>query len=138
MKYIGLDLGTRTLGVAFSDPLGLVARSHTIIRHEEDYEKLVMEVEKLMKEENAGAIVLGLPKMMNNKVGERALKSYEFKKMLEEKLGVEVFLEDERLSTKEAENLLISNDTSRKKRKKVIDSLAATIILQSFLDKKGR
>lgn len=138
MKYIGLDLGTRTLGVAFSDPLGLVARSHTIIRHEEDYEKLVMEVEKLMKEENASAIVLGLPKMMNNKVGERALKSYEFKKMLEEKLGVEVFLEDERLSTKEAENLLISNDTSRKKRKKVIDSLAATIILQSFLDKKGR
>lgn len=138
MKYIGLDLGTRTLGVAFSDPLGLVARSHTIIRHEEDYQKLVMEVEKLMKEENASAIVLGLPKMMNNKVGERALKSYEFKKMLEEKLGVEVFLEDERLSTKEAENLLISNDTSRKKRKKVIDSLAATIILQSFLDKKGR
>ena len=138
MKYIGLDLGTRTLGVAFSDPLGLVARSHTIIRHEEDYEKLVMEVEKLMKEENASAIVLGLPKMMNNKVGERALKSYEFKKMLEEKLGVVVFLEDERLSTKEAENLLISNDTSRKKRKKVIDSLAATIILQSFLDKKGR
>ena len=138
MKYIGLDLGTRTLGVAFSDPLGLVARSHTIIRHEEDYEKLVMEVEKLMKEENASAIVLGLPKMMNNKVGERALKSYEFKKMLEEKLGVEVFLEDERLSTKEAENLLISNDTSRKKRKKVIDSLAATIILQSFLDKRGR
>lgn len=138
MKYIGLDLGTRTLGVAFSDPLGLVARSHTIIRHEEDYEKLVMEVEKLMKDENASAIVLGLPKMMNNKVGERALKSYEFKKMLEEKLGVEVFLEDERLSTKEAENLLISNDTSRKKRKKVIDSLAATIILQSFLDKKGR
>lgn len=138
MKYIGLDLGTRTLGVAFSDPLGLVARSHTIIRHEEDYEKLVVEVDKLMKEENASAIVLGLPKMMNNKVGERALKSYEFKKMLEEKLGVEVFLEDERLSTKEAENLLISNDTSRKKRKKVIDSLAATIILQSFLDKKGR
>ena len=138
MKYIGLDLGTRTLGVAFSDPLGLVARSHTIIRHEEDYEKLVVEVDKLMKEENASAIVLGLPKMMNNKVGERALKSYEFKKMLEEKLGVEVFLEDERLSTKEAENLLISNDTSRKKRKKVIDSLAATIILQSFLDKRGR
>ena len=138
MRYLGLDLGTRTLGVAFSDPLGLVARSHTIIRHEEDYQKLVVEVDKLMKDENASAIVLGLPKMMNNKVGERALKSYEFKKMLEEKLGVEVFLEDERLSTKEAENLLISNDTSRKKRKKVIDSLAATIILQSFLDKKGR
>ena len=138
MKYIGLDLGTRTLGVAFSDPLGLVARSYTIIRHNEDYDRLVVEVEKLMKEENATVVVLGLPKNMNNTMGERALKSYEFKKALEEKLGVEVFLEDERLSTKEAENLLISNNTSRKKRKKVIDSLAATIILQSFLDKKGR
>lgn len=138
MKYIGLDLGTRTLGVAFSDPLGLVARSYTIIRHEENYEQLVLEVEKLMKEENATAVVLGLPKNMNNTLGERALKSHEFKEMLEDKLGVEVFLEDERLSTKEAENLLIANDTSRKKRKKVIDSLAATIILQSFLDKRGR
>lgn len=138
MKYIGLDLGTKTLGVAFSDSLGLVARSYTIIRHNEDYDQLVIEVDKLMKEENATAVVLGFPKNMDNTVGERALKSHEFKKMLEENLGVEVFLEDERLSTKEAENLLISNDTSRKKRKKVIDSLAATIILQSFLDKKGR
>jgi len=138
MKYIGLDLGTRTLGVSFSDPLGMIATSYTVIRHEEDYERLVLEVERLMKEENATAIVLGLPKNMNNTLGERALKSYEFKKMLEDKLNVEVFLEDERLSTKEAENLLISNDTSRKKRKKVIDSLAATIILQSFLERRGR
>lgn len=138
MKYIGLDLGTKTLGVSFSDPLGMVARSHSIVRHNEDYEYLVLEVEKLMKEENATKVVLGLPKNMNNTVGERALKSYEFKKMLEDRLNVEVYLEDERLSTKEAENLLIKNDTSRKKRKKVIDSLAATIILQSFLDKRGR
>ena len=64
MKYIGLDLGTRTLGVAFSDPLGLVARSYTIIRHEENYEQLVLEVEKLMKEEGATKVVLGLPKNM--------------------------------------------------------------------------
>lgn len=137
MKYIGLDLGTRTLGVAFSDSLGIVATSYGVIRHEEDYDKLVSEVGRLMKEENAQAVVLGLPKNMNNTLGERALKSYEFKKMLEERLNVEVFLEDERLSTREAENLLISNDTSRKKRKKVIDSLAATIILQSFLERRG-
>lgn len=138
MKYIGLDLGTRTLGVAFSDPLGLIATSHSIIRHEENYEFLVYEVEKLMKENFAQEIVLGLPKNMNNTVGERAEKSYVFQKMLEEKLKVVVHLEDERLSTKEANDLLIRNDTSRKKRKKVIDSMAATIILQSFLDKKGR
>lgn len=138
MKYIGLDLGTRTLGISLSDPLGIVASSYKIIRHEEDYENLLLEVEKVMKEEGASEIVLGLPKNMNNTIGERAEKSYEFKNMLEEYLHVPVHLEDERLSTKEAENLLISNDTSRKKRKKVIDSLAATIILQSFLDKKGR
>jgi len=138
VKYIGLDLGTKTLGIAISDPLGIIASSYTIIRHEEDYEKLVLEVKKIMTEENIQEIVLGLPKNMNNSIGERAEKSYEFKKLLEEKLNVTVHLEDERLSTKEAENLLISNDTSRKKRKKVIDSLAATIILQSYLNKKGR
>lgn len=138
MKYIGLDLGTRTLGISFSDALGIIATSHSIIRHEEDYERLVFEVEKLMKEEGAQEVVLGLPKNMNNTIGERAEKSLEFKKMLEDKIHVIVHLEDERLSTVEATNLLISNDTSRKKRKKVIDSVAATIILQSYLDKKGR
>ena len=138
MKYIGLDLGTKTLGIAFSDPLGMIASSYKIIRHNEDYEQLVKEVEQLMKDENASEIVLGLPKNMNNTIGERATKSYYFKELLEKELNVVVHLEDERLSTREAENLLISNDTSRKKRKKVIDSLAATIILQSFLDKKGR
>ena len=138
MKYIGLDLGTKTLGVAFSDPLGIVASSYTIIRHNEEYEKLVDEVAKLIDLEGAQEIVLGLPKNMNNSIGERAEKSYEFKKLLEDQLHLPVHLEDERLSTKEAENLLISNDTSRKKRKKVIDSLAATIILQSFLERRGK
>ncbi len=138
MKYIGLDLGTRTLGVAFSDPLGMFASSHSIIRHHEEYSRLVKEVAKLMQENGAQEVVLGHPKNMNNTLGERAEKSYEFKKMLEEELKVVVHLEDERLSTKEATDLLIRNDTSRKKRKEVIDSMAATIILQSFLDKKGR
>ena len=138
MKYIGLDLGTKTLGIALSDPLGIVASSYRIIRHEEDYESIIPEIQKIIEKEIVQEIVLGLPKNMNNTIWERAEKSYEFKKKLEEKLQLEVHLEDERLSTKEAESLLISNDTSRKKRKKVIDSLAATIILQSFLDKKGR
>ncbi len=138
MKYIGLDLGTKTLGVALSDPLGLIAHSYTTIRHDDSLETLVLEVEKIMQEERVQEIVLGLPKNMNNTLGERAQRSFEFQKMLEEKLQVKVHLEDERLTTKEAEDLLIRNDTSRKKRKKVIDRLAATIILQSFLDKKGR
>lgn len=138
MKYIGLDLGTKTLGIAISDALGMIASSYKIIRHDEDYEGLIPQIKQIIEEKNIQEIVLGLPKNMNNTIGERAEKSYEFKKMLEEKLSLKVHLEDERLSTKEAENLLISNDTTRKKRKKVIDSLAATIILQSFLDKKGR
>ena len=138
MRYLGLDLGTRTLGISVSDPLGIVATSKEIIRHEENYDVLVDKVLEIVKELNVGEIVLGLPKNMNNTLGERATKSLEFKKMLEDKINIPVTLIDERLSTKEATNILIEADTSRKKRKKVIDSLAATIILQRYLDEKGR
>ena len=136
MRYIGLDLGSKTLGVSLSDPSGIIASSYTIIRHNEEYEKLVFEVKKIIEEFKVDKIVLGLPKNMNGTIGEKGELSYKFKEMLEKETNLEVFLEDERLSTKEATNLLIKNDTSRKKRKKVIDSLAATIILQSYLDKK--
>ena len=136
MRYIGLDLGSRTLGVSLSDPGGLIATSLTIIRHNEEYERLLDDVKKIVDEYKAEKIVLGLPKNMNGTIGPKGELSYKFKEMLEEKLNLEVILEDERLSTVEATNLLISNDTSRKKRKKVVDSLAATIILQSYLDKK--
>ena len=136
MKYIGLDLGSRTLGVSLSDQNGIIASSYKIIRHEEEYEKLIDEVKKIIEEYKVDKIVLGLPKNMNGTIGPKGELSYKFKEMLEKGTGLEVFLEDERLSTREATNLLIQNDTSRKKRKKVIDSMAATIILQSFLDKK--
>lgn len=136
MRYLGLDLGSRTLGVSMSDASGLIASSYTIIRHNEEYEKLIDEIKKIVEEKKIDKIVLGLPKNMNGTIGPKGELSYEFKKKIEEKLKIEVFLEDERLSTKEATNLLIKNDTSRKKRKKVIDSMAATIILQSYLDKK--
>ncbi|MBR3490138.1 MAG: Holliday junction resolvase RuvX [Bacilli bacterium] len=136
MRYIGLDLGSRTLGVSLSDPSGIIASSHTIIRHNEEYERLIDDVKKIVDEYKVEKIVLGLPKNMNGTIGPKGELSYKFKEMLEEKLGLEVILVDERLSTVEATNLLIKNDTSRKKRKKVVDSLAATIILQSYLDKK--
>lgn len=138
MRYLGLDLGTRTLGISISDPLGIIATSKEIIRHEENYCFLVDKVLEIVNELNVGEIVLGYPKNMNNTLGERANKSLEFKKMLEDKINIPVTLIDERLSTKEATNILIEADTSRKKRKKVIDSLAATIILQRYLDEKGR
>ncbi len=138
MRYLGLDLGSKTLGVAMSDPTGLIASNYTVIRHNEDYASLILQVEKLVREHAIDEIVLGFPKHMNNDVGEKGKLSIWFQKQLESKLQIPVHLEDERLTTRQAENLLLLNDTSRKKRKKVIDSMAATIILQSYLDRKRR
>ena len=135
MRYLGLDLGSRTLGMAISDPLGMFASSYKIVRHNEEYERLINDVQETVQEKKIEAIVLGLPKNMNNTIGPKGELSFQFKEKLEDKLNIPVYLEDERLTTRQAENMLINNDTSRKKRKKVIDSLAATIILQSYLDK---
>ena len=134
MRYLGLDLGSKTLGMALSDPNGIIASSYKIIRHDEEYERLVEEVKNVVEKEKIEKIVLGLPKNMNSTIGFKGELSYNFKQLLESKIDREVILVDERLTTKEATNLLIKNDTSRKKRKKVIDSLAATIILQSYLN----
>lgn len=134
MRYLGLDLGSRTLGLSISDPNGIIATSLGIIRHNEEYDKLVFEVKNIVEDRKIDEIVLGLPKNMNNTIGPKGELSYKFKDALESQLGIKVNLVDERLTTKQATDLLISNDTSRKKRKKVIDSMAATIILQSYLD----
>ncbi len=136
MRYIGLDLGSRTLGVAISDVSGMIASSYTIIRHNEEYDKLIDEVKKIVKEKNIDKIVLGFPKNMDNSIGIKGELSIDFKKKLEKELNMDVILQDERLTTRQAEVMLINNDTSRKKRKKVIDALAATIILQSYLDRR--
>ena len=135
MRYLGLDLGSKTLGMSLSDRTGLIASSLKIVRHNENYSSLIPEVKKVVEEYEVGEIVLGLPKNMNNTIGPKGELSFQFKKMLEEKLNIKVNLEDERLNTKQATDILIMNDTSRKKRKQVIDSMAATIILQSYLDK---
>lgn len=137
MKYLGLDLGSRTLGIATSDKSGMIATSYKIIRHNEEYDKLIDEVCKIVEIENIESIVLGFPKNMNNTIGPKGKLSIEFKEKLEKELNIPIYLQDERLTTKQAEDVLIANNTSRKKRKKVIDALAATIILQSFLDRSG-
>lgn len=138
MKYLGLDLGTRTLGLAISDPLGIIATSYKILRHDEDYDSLLPMLKEEIEKNHIEALVLGFPKNMNNSVGERGEIALAFKEKLEEEFQLPVYIQDERLTTRQAESLLISNDTSRKKRKKVIDSLAATIILQSYLDRKEK
>ena len=138
MRYIGLDLGSRTLGIAISDGTGLIASSYKTIRHNEEYDSLLEEVKKVTDEVKADGIVLGLPKNMNNTIGPKGELSLQFKEKLENILDVPIYLQDERLTTKSATDMLIMGNVSRKNRKKVVDSVAATIILQSFLDKRGK
>ena len=136
MRYIGLDLGTKTLGVAVSDKLGIIASFYkTFFFKDEDYNSLVPVVKNLMEEFDTNKIVLGLPKNMNNTLGFASERSINFKELLEKELDVEVILEDERLSSVEANNALIGSDMSRKKRKGKVDSVAASIILQRYLDR---
>ena len=135
MKYLGLDLGSRTLGVAISDELMMFARNLTTIRFEEDdYEKGLEELLKIIEKEKITGVVLGNPKHMNGDEGIRSQISYKFKEMLEEKSNVKVYLMDERLTTVRVDKAMLENDLSRKKRHEKKDELAAVIILQDFLD----
>ena len=136
MRYIGLDLGTKTLGISLSN--GIIATNFKTIRHNEDYDYLVNEVKKIVDEEKIDKIVLGFPKNMNNTIGERAKITLEFKDKLEASTKLEVIMEDERLTSCVANQVLIKADTSRKKRKERVDGVASVIILQSYLDRKGK
>lgn len=137
MKYLGLDLGTRTLGVAISDMTKTIATAYgTIHFKEDDYEEAINKLSTIIEKEPIEKIILGLPKNMNGSIGPRALITLDFKKKLEETFKIEVEMQDERLSTKEASGYMIKADISRKKRKQKIDSLAANIILQTYLDKR--
>ena len=133
MKYLGLDLGTKTLGLSLSN--GRIATSLKTIRYE-DIDQLILELQKIIAEYNIELLVLGLPKNMNNTIGPRALETLEFKEKLE-KLNYKVVLQDERLSTVSAHNYMLKANLSRKKRKEKVDGLAATIILQTYLDKEN-
>lgn len=137
MKYLGLDLGSRTLGVAVSDKTGTIASSYGTIRHNEEYESLLKRVKELVEELEIEAVVLGFPKNMNNTIGPKGELSLDFKEKLEKIIPVPVYLQDERLTTKSATDMLIQGNVSRKNRKKVVDSVAATIILQTYLDRRS-
>ena len=135
---MGLDLGSKTLGIALSDSLGLLAHGVETFRfNENNYQQALKRVIEICKLENIETIVLGLPKHMNGDIGERAEISIQFKQMIENKMpNVEVILVDERLTTKVMTQQLIFADVSRKKRKQVIDKMAAVAILQGYLDTK--
>ncbi len=137
MRILGLDLGSRTCGIAISDPLGMIARTVETYRfQDDDYESACNYIVKICEELKVDEIVLGLPKHMNGDVGIRGQVSIDFKEMLQSKMDMKVILIDERLSTVAATKLLISADVSRKKRKQVVDQVAAVQILQGYLDSK--
>lgn len=138
MRLMGLDVGSKTVGVAMSDPMGWTAQGIEIIRINEAEEIFGIErVAELVEEYKVTKFVVGLPKNMNNSIGPRAEASMAYGKLLEDTFGLPVDYQDERLTTVQAERMLIEQaNTSRAKRKKVIDKVAAVMILQNYLDKK--
>ena len=136
MRIMGLDYGSKTVGVAISDPLCITAQGiETIQRKEENkLRKTLARIKELVKEYEVEKIVLGFPKNMNNTIGDRAEKSLELKEMLERRTGLPVIMWDERLTTVEAERTLIESNVRRENRKKYVDKIAAVFILQGYLD----
>ena len=140
MRVLGLDYGSKTVGVAVSDPLGLTAQGvETVWRKQENkLRRTLARIEEIISEYQVTEIVLGYPKNMNNTVGERAEKSLEFKEMLERRTGLPVVMWDERLTTVEANRTLMESGVRRENRKQYLDELAAIFILQNYLDAYGR
>ena len=135
MRYLGLDLGKKSLGLAISDRTGTIASFYKNIKYV-DENKLIDELISIINKESIDALVLGFTKNMNNSIGFRGQETLEFKGKLENMINVPIILQDERLSTRMAESVLIDADMSRKKRKKVIDGVSAVIILKNYLDRK--
>lgn len=136
MKCLGMDLGTKTLGLATSDKMGIISSPYKVLRYE-DINLLVDQVIDIINELKIEVLVLGYPKNMNNTLGEAVERTNKFKELLESKTNMEINLIDERLSTVEAEKYLISEDMRREKRKEIIDAVAASIILDTYLKSKG-
>lgn len=136
MRIMGLDYGSKTMGVAMSDELHIIAQGLEIIRRdsEKKIRKTLIRIDELIAEYNVEKIVLGFPKNMNNTIGDRAEKSLELKETLERRTGLEVIMWDERLSTVSAQNLMKEAGVRREERDKYVDSIAATFILQGYLD----
>ena len=140
IRIMGLDFGSKTVGVAVSDPLGITAQGIEIVRRTSDNKlrKTLARIEELVTEYEVTEIVLGFPKNMNNTIGERAEKSLAFKEMLERRTGLPVVMWDERLTTVAANRTLIEGGVRRENRKDYVDMLAAVYILQGYLDSRER
>ena len=136
MRIMGLDYGSKTVGVAISDELGVTAQPIMTIerKSENKLRKTLAKIEELIEEYKVSFVVLGYPKNMNNTEGDRVTATNEFKEHLERRTGLEVFLQDERMTTIEATNILKESGVRREDRKDYVDKMAAAIILQTYLD----
>lgn len=134
MRVLALDAGEKRIGVAVSDPLGIIAQGVTVIARR-DPETDLNEIKRIVEEYKADSVVIGMPVNMDGTKGKSAEKVNEFVERLKGRLSIPVYTYDERLSTKESEKFLISADVSRKKRKQVIDKMAAQLILESYLER---
>lgn len=139
MRIMGLDYGSKTVGVAISDPLLITAQGVEIIRRKDENKlrQTLARIEELITEYEVGEIVLGLPKHMNNDVGVRAELSLEFKEKLERRTGLPVVMHDERLTTVVADKTMMEAGVRREDRKDYVDMIAATLILQNYLDMRS-
>lgn len=139
MRIVGLDFGSKTVGVAVSDPLGITAQPVEIVRRksENKLRQTLARIEELAKEYEAEMFVLGLPKNMNNTLGERAERTLEFKEMLERRTGLPVVMWDERLTTVAANRAMMEGGVRRENRGQYVDALAASLILQGYLDSRS-
>jgi|SRR5690554_213524 putative Holliday junction resolvase len=136
-RILGLDVGDKTIGVAVSDPLGLTAQGVTTIKRvgkKKDYQA----IQDLIEEYQVKKVVVGLPKNMNNTLGPQGEKVIKFAEKIKNKFKIDLIYIDERMTTMSAERILIEGDVRRENRKKYIDKLAATYILQTYLDGQGR
>lgn len=136
MRILGLDYGSKTVGVAISDPMLITAQGLEIIRRESEgkIRKTYQRIEEICKGYNVEKIVLGHPKNMDGTDGERAFKTFEFKEALERRTGLPVILWDERLTSVSAENIMIESKIRRENRKQFVDEIAAMVILQNYLE----
>ena len=137
MRCLGLDLGTKTLGIAISDRTNVIANPYKTIRFN-DISELIEPLKDIIMQESIGEIALGLPKNMDNSCGFASKRSLDFKELLEKHINIPIVLVDERLSTMEAEKYLLDSDMSRKKRKDKIDAVAASVILNTYIRMRGR
>lgn len=136
MKAMGLDIGSVTVGVALSDGLKMIASSYTVIRYEYENDQLFTQIMKIIEDNDVDEVIVGMPYHMNGDFSEGCARTKRFEEEILKRKQIKIVEVDERMSTITAQNALLTFDVSRKKRKKVVDKVAATVILQTYLDRK--